>query len=151
LVFILILSSIPIIDLLTVFVIILVVLCVLIGVLLSLRDYFRVANKLVRVRFGSITLAGGAFFLHVSLSMFYSALMALLRANESKFIWDTHGALLTTVAVLHYVVLALIAVILYWGFFIPRKIQEWTGILPPSYRLLLEKQRLLDSKQKSSL
>ncbi len=36
-----------------------------------------------------------------------------------------------------------IALIIFWSFFIPLKIQEWSGVLPPSYRLLIEKQRML--------
>lgn len=101
-------------------------------------DYFRISNKLTKVRLGLSGIAGITFIINALFVVlyYYSVVNA-----------DTLSWLIPISAVLLYSFTFPTAIFMYWGFFIPEKIQEWTGILPPSFKMLKEKRKQLAKKK----
>lgn len=108
-----------------------ITICVL-TVIFSTIDFFRISNRLAKVRLGMTTLSG-AFFLIQICSVFFYFFVTLAAVNQ----------LVPIAAVVSYAPIFPAALAFYWGYFIPQKLQQWTGILPPSFRRLKEKQRQL--------
>ncbi|MFX1533533.1 MAG: hypothetical protein ACFFDI_04795 [Promethearchaeota archaeon] len=99
----------------------------------SLKDFFRISNKLTKVRLGMIIITGVFFLIQWCSVALYLVLV----------LTGTVSILIPLSVLSSYGESFPAALILYWGFFIPQKLQEWTGILPPSFKYLKEKQRQL--------
>ena len=112
---------------------------ILITIMISFRDYRRISNKLLKARLGMSILTGIGFLIEGISAILYLVAVLLQGAYLQIIPICSIGLYSTTF---------LMAVTLYWGYFIPMKIQEWTGILPPSYKLLKQKQKTLQIKTK---
>ena len=112
---------------------------IFITILFLFIDYRRISNKLLKTRLGMSILAGVGFFIEGICAIGY-LLSVLLQGQYIQVIPLYATGLYTTTF--------LMSLFLYWGFFIPIKIQEWAGILPPSYKLLKQKQKTLQTKVK---
>ncbi|MFX0092247.1 MAG: hypothetical protein ACFFBD_10835 [Candidatus Hodarchaeota archaeon] len=96
----------------------------------ALIDLFRISSSLKKLRLGLIILSCVSF----------------LTTGVFLVLWDVFMSSASTIFLGHIMfVIAywpniLVAITLYWSFFVPVKLQEWAGVLPPSFKLLKEKQ-----------
>ncbi len=112
------------------------------AIVFAIIDYFRISNKLTKVRLGmSIISAIGIIIQLSSIALYYYLVLA-----EGSPV----QAIIPHTIIIVYSLCMVTSLALYYGFFIPIKIQEWTGILPPSFKLLKEKQKLVAKKDKTS-
>lgn len=111
------------------------------GIIFALIDFFRISNKLTKVRLGMSILSGMSLMLQLaSMAIYYY----LVEAKGSPL-----QTLIPYVVIIIYGLCFITSLALYYGFFIPIKLQEWTGILPPSFKLLRKKQKLAKKKGQS--
>ncbi|MFX0093211.1 MAG: hypothetical protein ACFFBD_15745 [Candidatus Hodarchaeota archaeon] len=116
----------------------LIILVLVITMAISVIDFLRISNKLVKVRLGLTTVSGGFFLLQ----SVFNGLWMQLSASSGEF-YNIGTILFITASIP-------IVLCLYWSFFIPVRIQEWTGILPPSFKELRAKQQLLAQMHQTS-
>ncbi|MFX0094091.1 MAG: hypothetical protein ACFFBD_20300 [Candidatus Hodarchaeota archaeon] len=100
----------------------------------SVIDIHRISNKLVQVRLTMSTL-GGCFIICVMLFL----ALGLAFASDSSASY----MLISSLYALRILSIMPLSLSLFWGLFVPLKIQEWTGILPPSFKVLKLKQKRL--------
>ncbi len=111
----------------------------ILGWVFAFIDYFRVSNKLAKVRLGMNIISATIMTIQIA----FIGIYFFLTISEGKI-----QLLLPYTVLFVYGLNIFTALTLYYGFFIPLKLQEWTGILPPSFKALREKQKLL-AKQES--
>ncbi len=107
-------------------------------VIFSAIDLKRVASKLMKVRLTLVTLAA-LFMLFQGFAVAFYFFLTVSQGFLSQFI--------PIIVFILYSVPIFVAILLYWSYFIPFKIQEWAGILPPSFKLLKRKRELLAAKR----
>ena len=87
----------------------------------------------MKARLGMTILSGSFILIHAMLLAFYFYLTFQV-ATPAEVVF---------LSIVMYIPLVPAALAIYWGFFIPEKLQEWTGILPPSFKKLKKKQERL--------
>ncbi|MFX1254012.1 MAG: hypothetical protein ACFFCZ_20535 [Promethearchaeota archaeon] len=121
---------------------------IILTIIFSIIDIRRISNRLVRVRLSITTLSAITIMIQGILSGIYFSL-TVNQPNAS--IVDPRQLLVAfTSVMLLFVMSVLSSILLYWGLFIPNKVQEWTGILPPSFKALREKQKMLSELKRKS-
>ncbi|MFX0095038.1 MAG: hypothetical protein ACFFBD_25100 [Candidatus Hodarchaeota archaeon] len=102
-------------------------------IIFSMIDFFRISNKLTKVRLGLTVLAGALFLVQVLAGVVYLALAT------SGVSW-----LIPLSTILDHGEGLFISLLLLWSFFVPEKLQEWARVLPPSFQALKVTYRFLE-------
>ncbi|MFX0091896.1 MAG: hypothetical protein ACFFBD_09055 [Candidatus Hodarchaeota archaeon] len=100
----------------------------------SVIDLHRISSKLLQVRLTMSTLAG-CFYICV---MLFLALGLIIPSISS-----TSDLLVNSLYALRILSIIPLTLFLGWSYFVPLKVQEWTGILPPSFKVLVEKEKII--------